>query len=294
MPDYGLDDLSPSQERARREQRALRNTTILVVLGVVLVGAGMVAALWWNPTLDEATLCPTDRSPAGEHIVVLDATDAWNPVQARVVHQEFQRIQQSLPRFARLTLYTLGDEGAHARGAEPFAPALSLCNPGRPDDFGAFPVLGRLAGHLLANPHAMQERWKAEFAQRLDEVLEAEAQRAGAQTSPIMETVRWATLRAEEPAAPGVVYLFSDLLQHSDAYSVYRARDWNVEAARALADVGRLGTRGLEGYDVEIYFIERGSELAPAHYRRGALVAFWEAFFAQQGARVTRVRRLEG
>jgi hypothetical protein len=282
--------------KAERDRRSRRNLFFAVSGGIFFVLTAFL--LFFNsqsihPPLDELTLCPTTRAPAQEHLVILDATDPWNDLQRRVILDEISLLQGRLPRFARVHLYTI------VPGA-PLMPeaALMLCNPGLPGQIEELPILRGWTAAAVANPALMVDRWNTGFISRMDSVLTRYAESPTAPQSPIMEILRGASVqafgRADSDAAPKYVHIFSDMLQHSGAYSHYSPPAWSAEVARALADPGRNGTRSLEGATVSIFLIDRPEVGRRPGQSRGALVAFWESFLAAQGAILTRVERIEG
>jgi hypothetical protein len=90
------------------------------------------------------------------------------------------------------------------------------------------------------------------------------------------------------------VHIFSDLLQHSDAFSLYRDARWSPESGRRLADLSSLGTTALDGAEVYLYLVDRDQVGVMGPDYLNALVEFWDAFLAAQNATVLRVRRIEG
>ena len=288
---------SPRELRERRTTRNLRLAALGVGVFALLAVGGVLAATRVNPPLGE-DLCPVDREPAAEVVVLLDATDPWNAMQRAAIRSEFERIRNGVPRFARVRLYAL-EEAAD----ELPAPVVQLCNPGTAADFASVPILGRLSARFFANP-AQLERWRGEFEAALDRMLGAVADDAGGRASPIMETIRGIALEVfpaatvgqarggDAPAVDRRLYVFSDMLQHTAAYSHYRAPAWTVEDAAGLADVAAAGTSHLRDVAVEIFLLDRGIRgdgRGPA-----ALARFWETWFGEQGAGVERVRRMEG
>lgn len=278
---------SPRELRDRRSTRNARLAGLGVVLFGLLAGGGVYVASLINPALG-ADLCPTGREPEAEVVVLLDATDPWNATQRAAIRAEFARIQESVPRFGRVRLFALEErlDGLPE-------PVLELCNPGREGDFASVPVLGRLSARFFANP-AQLARWRGEFEGALDGMLREVAEGAGGRTSPIMETIQGIALDAfpRSSAAERRLYVFSDMLQHSPAYSHYQAPAWLGDDAGRLADVAAAGTSHLRGVGVEVLLLDRrirGEGRGPAD-----LVGFWETWFAEQGAVVDRVRRMEG
>lgn len=281
--------------RASRERRASRNM-LLAALGagafLVAAVALFAAARQLHPELDPVTFCPVDRPVEEEHLILLDATDAWDPLQRQVILQEFRQLQSALPRFARVHLYTI------ERSDNPLPqPELVLCNPGRASDLEPLPILGSLTPAVVANPEQMLERWEQGFIVRMDSTLGQHADSPPADHSRIMETLRGAAVetfgRPGPDSPPRYVHVFSDLLQNSSSYSHYSAPRWTQAEAETLADPGRLGTRALEGAEIEIYLIDRPVFSDPGR-QRGDLVAFWDRYLAAQGAPVRRVARIEG
>lgn len=284
---------SRRERRERRSKWMFRST----VAGIV-VFLGVAGVLWtqisdMHPQLDAATLCPVSRAPVEEHVILLDVTDAWSPLQDAVIRQEIERVRMSLPRFARVHVYVLDRERVVFPEAD-----MELCNPGRPDQIEQLPVLRGATADVVANPSQMWQRWETGFVARVDSLIDEVAAGVGAERSFIMETLRTAAVRAfRRPAAdspPRYVHIVSDLLQHSDAYSHYRQARWTPEDARRLADPGSLGTPSMEGAQVIVYLIDREPVGSAPGKGRSDLVAFWDAFMSAQGAVVTRVRRIEG
>jgi len=297
--------LSPRELRERRSSRNLRLATVGVGVVALLAVGGVLVATRVNPPLGD-DLCPADREPAAEVVVLLDATDPWNATQRAAIRGEFERIRNAVPRFARVRLFAL-EESLDGLPT----PAVALCNPGTENDFASVPVLGRLSARFFANP-ARLEQWRGGFETALDDMLSAVADDAGGRASPIMETVRGIALEAFPTRAPVVragtasgtprpgdvtaadrrLYVFSDMLQHTDAYSHYRASAWSTGDAERLADVAAAGTARLGDVAIEIFLLDRG--IRGEGRGPGALAEFWEAWFAEQGAVVERVRRMEG
>jgi hypothetical protein len=280
---------TPAELRNRRSSRLITVAAIGGVLFIAGAASAFAIGIMLNPALDEE-LCPQRQPVAREVIVFLDTTDPWNATQRTAIHNQFARLQASLPRFARLHLYAL-----EPTLPDPPVPVLRLCNPGELADFAGVPVVGRASAWLFSNP-AQVTRWRDDFTRAADSVLAGIAADDGvAHASPIMETSRALALHVfdrTEPATPRALYFFSDMLQHSPLYSHYRAPEWRVEDAHALADVAALGTRALDDVEVTIFLLDLGDG-GPGR-GAAALSMFWEAWFARQGAAVERVRRIEG
>lgn len=286
--------------RRGRGRRAARNKALAIgSVGLALLlalgfGAMLLAGRSIQPELDAATLCPSEEHIREEHLVLLDATDPWNPLQRRVIEQTFRDLQEELPRFARIYLHTIERSGAILP-----QPLVLLCHPGRPEDLEGMTMLGKATDDILANPRMMRERWTEGFVNRLDSVFAAQADLPSAAQSPIMETLRGAAVEAfgrgnAESKPPRHVHIFSDMLQNSTAYSHYRAAAWDPEHAVQLADPAETGTRSLEGARVNVYLLDRPALERNPEWSRVALVRFWDRYFSAQGATLIRVERVEG
>jgi hypothetical protein len=287
----------PTGSRRRKRQLRSQRQFFIAIAGVAvfLVAAG---AIWlqvrdMHPALNADTFCPLSRAPSEEHVILIDVTDAWTPIQGFAIRQEIRQIQDALPRFARVHLYVLD----RARVVFP-EPDLELCNPGRPDQIEELPLLRGSTAAVVANPDQMWRRWEDGFVSQMETLLDRAAAGTGAERSHIMETVRTAAVRAfnrpRPDSPPRYVHVFSDLLQHSDTYSHYRHARWTPEDAKRLADPGMLGTPSMEGAQVIVYLVDRQPVGTAPGRSRSELVTFWDTFMSAQGAAVMRVRRIEG
>lgn len=286
----------PRSRRTRRERLSKRILAAAVIAVIALMGtaAWLVSlAVKWNPVLDEQ-LCPTDRPPAEEVVVLIDVTDAWNATQRAVIKQEFQRIQAAVPRFGRIHLFAVRPVADTLP-----SPLLRLCNPGLPSDFDDFPAVGEAGARVVANPVQLEATWRDSYSGKLDSILASEASRGGEASSPLMETLRAAAIQVfgtgeNRDDRRRTIHVFSDMLQNSPRYSVYRDPTWTADDGSRLTDPGRLGTISLEGAQVYLYMLDRDVVGATEGHERGALVRLWDRYLAEQGATIMRVRRIEG
>lgn len=279
------------ERRDRRSKWMLRGVAAGVLALGAVTGWTIYLATEWNPELDEF-LCPVDRESPSLTVVIIDGTDTWNPTQRLVVEQEFRRIQQQVERFGRIDLYAV------RRDAEVMAePVLSLCNPGQPSNFQEFPLVGEFGARVVANPEQLVERWNEDYSSALQDVMAVEASSSERPVSPIMETVRASGLQVFGSNGRDVaksLILFSDLLQNSNTYSVYRDPEWSAEDGERLSDLSTLGTAALSGVPVQAFLLDRDVVGASPGHERTALIELWDAFFAGQQAILMRVRRIEG
>ena len=284
--------LSPWERRERQDSGRLLLLVSIAVVAVVLVAFLVFLATKWNPRLSE-TLCPVDGTIAEEALVLLDVTDPWNPIQGAVLRQQFQELQERLPRFGRIHLYSLDPDQPELR-----PPLLTLCNPGKVADFERFPVVGTRGARVISNPTLLEGQWREGFVAKLDSLFQIEISRPESQSSPIMETLRGAAIEVfgtgRRSESRRTVHLFSDLLQFSPHLNLYRDPQWSAETGRRLADLSWLGTTALDGVEIFIYLVDRPQATTVGTRSRGALIELWDAFFSAQNATVVRVRRIDG
>jgi hypothetical protein len=279
------------EKRERHSRRRLYITLVVAVLVALTAVALFNEARDIHPPLDPQTLCPIDRVPAEEHVVLLDATDQWTPIQREVIIQTMRKLQESIPRFSRIHLYTLTPNYQELPD-----PAVVLCNPGRPQDLEEIPLIGSMTPVVMANPEMMNAKWESGFVARIDSALAAYVDAGQAPESPIMETLGGASIQAfglPDPGGPHrYVHLFSDLLQHSLNHSHYTPRPLTTNDTRHLIGVAQLGSRSLEGAEVRLYLIDRPTVRQRLGINLDELVSFWDTYFSDQGAVVTTVQRI--
>jgi hypothetical protein len=268
---------SPDEMRQRRSSRTLVLAGFGALLFVVVACVSLVVGVRLNPVLDDA-LCPPPDRISSESVVILDATDPWDDVQAAVIRGEFARLQETIPRFGRVHLFVV-EEGLVGLPD----PLLQRCNPGTLDD------LGRWKAYVFGNPGNVQ-RWRTEFVVAMDSVLATVEKNARGGRSPITETIRGAGATIFTHSAPSnrAIYLFSDMLQHSGEFSHYTSDSWSRAEGERLAE--QATTMLLPGVRIEIVLVNRG--IGGGGRGPGALVEFWEGWFSKNGAVIDRVRRI--
>lgn len=235
--------------------------------------AGGVAAAWYaienRPPALDARGCPPGPSRGGL-VVVLDLTDAIDPAQMRRIRAGIERAIAEAPDWSEVAV------GAVRPIAEGEGRVFSACKP--PD--------GAAASELTQNPRQIRARYETAFLTPLGAVLDEMAIVQGANSSPIMETIQATISRApgwDEASGERRLVLVSDLLQHSDAFSLYRGGDW--DAFRKTSGYARL-SRNLEDVSVEILRLPRPAARGPDPQ---AVDDFWSGYLDRQGARPPRV-----
>ena len=271
----------PAPRRSRRDVRAaaqMRNG--LLLFGLALVVAIAIGVLYLkagaaNPDTAADTLCPA-TGPVAVTAVVIDATDPASPVTQAAIRSRILAAADELPRFGMLKVFRAG-----ADEADLLRPLFSRCNPGRAND----------VDELTSSPELVQKKHDEQFAGPLAKALDGVLNVPAAEASPVLEGIQAVTVAAFPPAVdrlPRRLLVVSDLLQNSDAYSMYGG-PLDPGAARAAGEsIGAL----LEGVDVDLLMIRRSSQ--DALQLSPAFVDFWEGWFSASGARVRRAGPLAG
>jgi hypothetical protein len=199
----------------------------LCVLGFLL-GAGFY--LFVNTekqyALDD-NLCPKQGARATV-AVLLDTTDQLATVTKAAVSARISDTLMHLPRFYRLSVYTMDEEGLQK------IPITTVCNPGSSDQMGKLERKG-----LTANPIMIDEK----FSQFTDSIKEAVSkvfkESFEAKQSPLFSAMQDLSMELPRPVAidkdtknPGgnkyqagknrIIYV-TDLFEHTDVFSVYRS-----------------------------------------------------------------------
>jgi hypothetical protein len=269
---------SPAQRRARKHTAIAIAALVAVALLIVVLIVTVVVRSAFSPDLDSVTLCPTDREPSSHWAVILDATDTFNPAQRTWIEAQFQNLRREVPEHGELSLFTVPTESFEA-----LRPVLTLCNPGTAE--GVSPVTG--------NPALIRRRWETGFDAPLDSVLGELLDRPASRASPILETIQAvniASLKHREPARK--LFIFSDLLQHTDDYSHYGSAAPSFDAFRRSRGYRRVQT-DLSDWDVTVFYARRDDALARPVQGRSH-IEFWDEYITAMGGRLVQVQWIEG
>ena len=292
--------------RRRRNERRAQPVWPFVALAAVAALA-VIAVIVVRQTAgdrverDEGTMCPRG-GPATVTAVLIDTTGNYDAATRRHVLRTLGNLLARSEPDDLLTVYEMrGDLPAdHIEGREvewTLPEALAeVCNPGDPG--AANPVFE----NRRMIEQALRERYTEPLARLFSDLA---ARDALADWSPLLETIQIVGIdvfgRPEHEGIPRRMVMVSDLVQNSGRLTFSRGQG----AARrggGLPDYDRYratpAARGLsanlEAVDVEILFIERESHAADAADGAGAVIDWWDRWFADQGATVTLVERMAG
>ena len=169
-----------------------------------------------------------------------------------------------MPKYGRLTVMI-------PNAASPYDPKVVhyACSPGSASE----------ANPIFQNPKMVEQTWQGQFYAPLLESVEAALMDTRQPSSPLIEAVYSVADRADfQPGERGRrVVLVSDLMQHSDGFSFYRAgADYEAYLDSELAE---LKPR-LDEAEVVARIVPRQIYDLPV----ADVKAFWRAYFDEAGA----------
>jgi hypothetical protein len=269
------------RKRARRDHGDKAMGIILGLIGLILVAA-LAAGAWWlrkTKVQLDADNCPV-AGPRAIHLIMIDRSDPISGQQAQRVRQHVNALKSGADFGVRFDIYTFeGDT------KKEMLPILRVCAPGRPEE----------ANELIENPEFIRRRYEERFTAVLDKVVDNLLQEMTQQTSPIIESLRGATITSFGPFSTGSiplhVTLVSDMVQHTVVTSHFKAEpDFNQLSKTQVWPSLRPE---LKGADVEILYVLRPNAKrggVPIQNRGHQL--FWEQLITASGGRITGIEPL--
>lgn len=267
----------------RRRRKAAAGSAGLIAGGIaaLVVSTAIVAGMGYlylreadRPVLDANTLCPVD-GPTSATAVLLDTTDPISTTTATDLRNEFQRLVADVPAGGLMEVYMLTEkEGELTR-------TFSGCNPGS----------GESVDEWTSNPRMVQQRWEDGFQKPLERISSTLGTASGAERSPIMAAIQAIKLTVFAPLdqrMPKRLVVASDMLEHTDAFSVYRD-GLNHEAYRRSSAQDRFRT-SLDGVEVRLLAFQREGGRFPMT----ELASFWKTWIETNRGTFAGFVRLEG
>lgn len=252
---------------ARRKKRGSSQSAfgiigIIVCLAILGGGAYVYVQQTSKPGIDEATLCP-EIGPNRHLAILLDTTDPISMTQLQAARQRIERQIDSAPVGTRISFATVSPD-KDIRSAS----FLSICKPAGIADINTF----------IENSSIVEARYREGFQEPVDEALSGLMTVPEAETSPIMEALQEFFTSIPDfitTDVPRELVVMTDLMQHSDAFSLYGNRGWPEFSGEG--GTSRL-SRNLDGMKVTILRIPR-SAAGPE------VDDFWVNYFDAQGVR---------
>jgi len=216
---------------AKKSKRKRKSTSlgdyfqISFLISILIAMAVGIGFLFMNKdedfSLDSEDLCPKAGALATVALL-LDTTDEISGTTKQDIQNRARQELEVLPRFYRLSLYTMND-----KGLDP-TPVVTLCNPGQLTEMGGLAQKG-----ITANPRMIKEKYD-DFSSRIsnatDEILNASFE---GQQSPLLSALQELSLllpkpvalnAQEYPAGRNKIIYITDLMEHTDIFSIYQSK----------------------------------------------------------------------
>lgn len=225
-----------------------------------------------RPVFDDE-LCIVGSLPPGHTVMSIDISEEADAITLVDV---IRAQSKNLPQYHRLSVFRIADlnekptDDERIQGLWPLVRVFSACNPGRGDQVNPWIVGSRFA----------EKRYQKKFAGPLDEMIRKTAERAGSQTSPILNALALVPLIEHfgPDIAERILHIRSDFLQNTKPqYTQYSEDIKNVDYALSKIGVGVPEFRGIK---VHVDFVHR---IKYAHWQTNKLRAFWTDYFKRTG-----------
>jgi len=267
--------------RARRRAGQSANRLAKLIFAALFLVIGAIA--WYaidarkNVSALDAAGCRTD----GAHdklVLLIDRSDALSAIQKIDIQGRIKQLIEDAKIGTSVTLSVL-DAGT---------PQLvtTLFQGCRPDD-------GQNVNRLVQNERMIRERWQNDFLGPLDETLQSSLSDSPSSTSPLMEAIQLVALTGfKYTPAPGYqqrLVVVSDMIQNTDGYNQYKDSLDPIQF-NTLPYAARVAA-SLDATDIEILYVGRPSA---TQIQNTAHATFWDAWFRQNGGRITSIERISG
>lgn len=265
------------KSRSRRKSGSSAGDYFVVVILISALAAisGGVLFLFLNKeqdfTLNSNDLCPQigARSTVA---ILLDTTDEISATTRQDIQNRAGLELEQLPRFSRLAVYKMDDEGLNSQ------PIVTLCNPGQLSEMGDLAQKG-----ITANPVMIQSKYdnfSSKISTAADQMFRANFQ---GRQSPLLSALQELSLLlpspvliddARYPAGQNKIIYITDLMEHTDIFSVYQS-GVDINAFRDSRATEKFGKRYEE--DLEFWVLQRDNRISTSD-----LIQFWGKVFIQE------------
>jgi len=255
---------------------------LLAIIGIAIIG-GLGGGLWWvkhsRPQLDQETNCPAS-GPTGIHVILFDRSDPITDSQAQRIRQTIEKFKNEAPFGLRFDLYTFEGDISHV-----LDPKLRICALGKAEN----------ANPLIENPEIIRRRYETRFTAVMDQTISGLLRASTQSTSPIIESIRAASITSFGPVERGQIPLritmISDMIQNTALYSQFK-NESNFALLSRNNGWASMQPQ-LKGAEADILYLSR-----PKAARNGVQIqnrghqAFWEQLIAASGGHLESVEPL--
>lgn len=268
-----------ARSRRRRRDKSDKGVGLMLLIVGVLMLAALGGSAWWlrkTKVQLDAENCPV-TGPRLIHMIMIDRSDPISGQQAQRIRQYMQKAKDEAGFGTRFDIYTFEGDVKNE-----FRPILRVCAPGRPEE----------ANELIENPDMIRHQYLKRFSEVLDRTIDDLLKVTRLDNSPIIESVRGASISSFGPAQASKIQLrvtlVSDMIQNTAATSHFKtAPDFP-----SLSKVSAWATLrpALNGAEVEILYLLRPTALrAGSPIQNRGHQQFWEQLVAASNGRVVRI-----
>lgn len=199
--------LQPTLQQQRSS--AARNG-LIILTGCALILAGIIALLVIHrpPKRELATGCIADAKLNTQHVVIVDKTDPWSEMQARLLRAALLRLARDLASEDRLTLIAFD-----GRAERPPTTLFDRCKP----------ALCTSIKIVVCTPSVVEAAFRLGFADPLSETLTAITTPSNAPATHLVAFLSnvAAHLKYEARARSLRIAIYSDMAEHNANISIY-------------------------------------------------------------------------
>jgi hypothetical protein len=262
--------MSRSPLRSRRDQKRLLGWIyggfgVAIILGIIITSTLLNVR---KKETDPITGCPKDGYGSVTAVLV-DLTDPINPIQAAALRNALLKARNAVPKYGRLEIYPL--KSAAAKTIEPL---FFACSPGSGHDED---------NSFYGNPELADRRWKRQFADKVETVIDELMKTTPQENSPILEGLQSVSVTSfgsphGQIAAEKRILLVSDMIHHTPELSMYKGVP-DFERFRSTQYYPRSKST-LRGAKVDVFLIVRDTK---TNVQQPSLYKFWVEFTHASG-----------
>jgi hypothetical protein len=208
------------------------------------------------------------------HVIMIDRSDPITGQQAQGIRQQVDKIKNEAGFGTQFDVYTF--EGDTKNEMQPI---LRICAPGRPQD----------ANELIENPEFVRRRYQERFSNVLDEEITALLKVSTLPNSPIIESLRAATITSFGPFPAGKIpfhiTMVSDMVQNTSLVSHFRSEPNFTQLSKS--SVWSSLQPNLKNAEVDILYLLRSeAKRGSAMIQNRGHQLFWEQLIRASGGQL--------
>lgn len=246
----------------------------LLVAIIALLAGLLIYQQFTKVNFDKTTWCPLNRDVVRHIVFLVDQTDPLTQNQKDYLLGRVKGMRSELQRFDRVSIYTIGDQGALLDRK------FSLCNPGSKADFQRDWSL-----EVTNTPSVWEQQYRKGFEAPLFEVADELTRAQSLSFSHISETI--ALITHDPDFSDTLQYrrlvVLSDFLENTPTYTQYNDRSaGDLSLDRYLRSLPPNAVKpDLNGVDVQLVYLARdnGQKVQSQQH-----LDFWTSFLKHYGA----------